>query len=66
MIELCVLGQRGVKWLKQPMKAAAGRLLGAGSPLPSSEKERREPGAPRGEVEVFKLHPTHALDSIAP
>ena len=66
MIELRVLGKRGVKWLKQQMKAQPGRLLGAGPAGPSSEKEKWEPGASRGETEVFKLNPTPALDSIAP
>ncbi len=66
MIELRVLGKRGVKWLKQQMKAQTGRLLGACPPGPSSEKEKWEPGVSRGETEMFKLNPTPILDSIAP
>jgi hypothetical protein len=66
MIELRVLGKRGAKWLKQQMKVATGRLLGACPLPPSLEKEKWELDAPRGEAEVFKLHPTPDMDSIAP
>lgn len=66
MIELRVLGKRSVKWLKQQMKARTGRLLGACPSGPSSEKEKWEPGASRGEAEVCKLDPTPASDSTAP
>ena len=66
MIELCVLGSRGVKWVKQRMKEATGRLLGACPLPPSVEQEKREPGAPRGEAEVCKLNPTPAWDFISP
>jgi len=66
MIELRVLGKRGVKWLKQQMKAQTGRLLGACPSGPSSEKDKWEPGVSRGETEMFKLNPTPVLDFIAP
>jgi hypothetical protein len=67
MIELRVLGKRGMKWLKQQMKARTGRLLGACLSGPSSEKEKREPGVASCDAEVFKLHPTPTtLDAIAP
>ena len=66
MIELRVLGKRGVKWLKQQMKAQTERLLGACPSGSSSEKEKWEPGVSRGEIEMFKPNPTPVLDSIAP
>ena len=67
MIELCVLGKRGVKWLKQQMKARTGRLLGACPSGPSSEKEKWKSAVASCDAEVFKLQPTPTtLDSIAP
>jgi hypothetical protein len=58
MIGLRVLGKRGLKWLQQHLKAGTDRRLGAGPSRSSTEKQKREPGASRGEAEVFKLHPT--------
>jgi len=66
MIELRVLGSRGLKWVKQRMKEATGRLLGACPWPPSLGKEKRESGAPPREAEVCKLNPTPGSDSIAP
>ena len=66
MIELRVLGKRGLKWLKQQMQARTGQLLGAVRSGPAWEKEKREPGVAPCDAEVFKLHPTPTLDSIAP
>jgi hypothetical protein len=66
MIELRVLGKRGIRWLKQQMKPRTGRLLGACPSGASSEKQKREPGVASCDAEVFKLHPTPTtLDSIA-
>ena len=66
MIELRVLGKRRLKWLRQKLKEATGRRLGACPLPPSGPKEKRESGASRGEAEVCKLNPTPGSDCTAP
>ena len=66
MIELRVLGTRGVKWVQQQVRAAEARPLGAWPEPPAPVGEKWEPGAPCDEAEVCRLNPTPGSDSIAP
>ena len=66
MIELRVLGTRGVEWVQQQVRVAEARPLGAWPEPPAPVGKKREPGAPRDEAEVCRLNPTPGSDSIAP